>query len=119
MPEWLLKNENYIPQKDKDAFVNKSILSLLRVLSMLRTQSGYKTDKFYVNVAFKVAFTFMLIILLSVSSNFTFVVIINVYLLVILCLMEAEEIIKILKISLAMAVFTFIILLPAVFWGNS
>ena len=25
MPEWLLKKDNYIPLKDKDAFIDKSI----------------------------------------------------------------------------------------------
>ena len=118
MPEWLLKDESYIPQSDKDTFINKSILSLLSILSKIRTQSGYKTDKFYVNAAFKVAFTFMLVTLLSISRSFTFVIIINVYLLAILSSMQAQEIIKILKMSIVMAVFTFIILLPAAFWGN-
>ena len=98
MPEWLLKDENYIPQSDKDTFINKSILTLLNVLSRIRTQSGYKTDRFYVNAAFKVAFTFMLLALLSISRSFIFVIIINVYLLVILSLMQADEIVKILKV---------------------
>jgi cobalt/nickel transport system permease protein len=33
--------------------------------------------------------------------------------------MEGKQIIKILKLSLGMAAFTFIVMLPAVFWGNS
>jgi cobalt/nickel transport system permease protein len=118
MPEWLLKDENYIPQLDKDTFINKSILSLLGILSKIKTQSGYKTDMFYVNAALKVVFTFMLVTLLSMSRSFTFVIVINVYLLAILSLMQVEEIIKIIRISFVMALFTFIVLLPAVYWGN-
>ncbi|MDP4181635.1 MAG: energy-coupling factor transporter transmembrane component T [Bacillota bacterium] len=118
MPEWLLKDENYIPQSDKDTFANKSILSLLSLLSRIRTQSGYKEDKFHVNAALKVTFTLMLVILLSLSRSFTFVVVIYVYLLVILSLMQGEEIIKIFRVSFVMAIFTFLILLPAAFWGN-
>ena len=118
MLEWLSKNENYIPQSDKDTFINKSILSLLNILSKIKTQSGYKTDKFYVNAAFKVAFTFMLVTLLSMSRSFTFVIIINVYLLAILSLMQAEKIIKILRVSFVMAIFTFVVLIPAAYWGN-
>ena len=119
MPEWLLKDENYIPQLDKDTFINKSILSLVSILLKIKTQSAYKTDMFNVNPDFKVAFTFMLITLLSMSRSFAFVIIINVYLLAILSLMQAEEIIKIIKISFVMAIFTFVVLLPAAYWGNS
>jgi cobalt/nickel transport system permease protein len=74
MPEWLLKEENYNPQSDKDTFVNKSILSLLGILSRVKTQSGYTKDLFHVNVDLKVVFTFMLIVLLSISRSLTFVI---------------------------------------------
>lgn len=119
MPEWLFKEENYTPQSDKDTFINKSILSLLSIISRIKTQGEYKTAKFNVNATFKVAFTLMLIILLSISKSFTFVIIINVYLIATISLMQAEQIIKILKVSLVMALFTFAVLLPAAFLGNS
>lgn len=118
MPEWLLKDENYIPKSDKDTFITKSILSILEVLSKIRTQSGYKKNKFKINVTLKVTFTFILILLVSITRSFTFTIIINVYLLAILSMMDGEEIIKVLKISLIMSAFTFIILLPAIFWNN-
>ena len=118
MPEWLFKEENYIPQTDKDTFINNSVLSLLKIISKIKTQNGDKADKFHVNAVFKVAFTLMLAILLSISRNFNFVIIINVYLLAVVSLMQAEQIIKILKSSFVMAFITFIILLPAAFWGN-
>lgn len=118
MPEWLLKNENYIPQSDKDTFINKSILSLLSVLSRIKTQSGYKTDKFHVSAVLKVAFTILVIALLSISRSFTFIVIVNVYTLLVLSMLNGNEIVKILRVSFIVAVFTFIILLPSAFWGN-
>lgn len=118
MPEWLLEDENYIPEADKDTFINKSILSLLGLLTRIRAQSRDKTDKFFVNTALKVAFTFLLVLMLSLSRNFAFTIITTVYLLVILSLMEGGEIVQILKVSLAMAFFTLIVLLPSVFWGN-
>lgn len=117
MPEWLLKDENYTPQTDKDTFINKSILSLLNIISKIKTQGGQK-DKFYVSAVLKVLFTFMLVILISVSKNFSFIIVAGVYLLVLLSLMEAHEIITILKISLIFTLFSFVILLPAAFWGN-
>jgi cobalt/nickel transport system permease protein len=118
MPEWLLKDENYIPQSDRDTFINKSILSLLGVLSRIKAQSGYGTERFYASAVLKVVFTVALILLLSLSRSLTFVVIVNVYLLLILSMMRAEEILKILRMCLLVALFTFIILMPAAFRGN-
>jgi len=119
MPEWLIKDENYIPQSDKDTFVNKSILSLLKVISRIKTQDSGVLTKYKVNAIFKVTFTFILLVLLSISKSFTFVIIINIYMLVILSTMEADNIVKILKVSFVMASFTFLVMLPALFWGNS
>ncbi len=118
MPEWLLKNENYIPPPDKDTFIDKSILSLLGILSRVRAQSVHRTERFNVSAVLKVAFTVLLIALLSVSGSFAFVIIVNVYLLLILSLMRADEILKILRRSLVIALFTLVILVPAAFWGN-
>lgn len=119
MPDWLTKKEQYIPQSDKDTFVNKSILSLLMVISKIKTQDSSYIVKYQVNATLKVALTFMLLILLSVSRNFHFVIIIDVYLLVILSIMKADDIVKILKVSLVMTIFTFVIMLPAFIQGNS
>lgn len=118
MPEWLLKNEKYTPQSDRDTFIDKSILSLLGVLSRIRAQSGYGTDRFQVGAVWKVAFTIFLIVLLSLSRSFAFVITINVYLLLVLSMLKGEEILKILKVSVAVTFFTFIVLLPSVFWGT-
>ncbi len=117
MYEWLLKDENYIPQSDKDTFINKSILSLLEILSRIRAQSGYSMGRFRINAVLRLAFTIALIVLLSVSRSFTFVIVVNVYLLLTISMMKADEILKILRVGFAVALFTFVILLPSVFMG--
>lgn len=119
LPDWLLKDENYIPQSDKDQFISKSIQSILRILSKIRSQSRYTIDRFHVNASFRVAFTFLLVVLLSLSTSYTFIYVIDVYLLVNLSLMNGKEIVKILSMSLVMAFFTFIILLPYILLGNT
>lgn len=119
MPEWLLKEENYIPLSDKDTFINKSILSLLDVISRIRAQSHYAAGKFDASAVLKVFFTFVLILLLSLSGSFTFIMVIITYLLLTLSFMPAKEIIKILKVSIVMTLFTVIIMLPAAFLGNT
>jgi cobalt/nickel transport system permease protein len=118
MPEWLITENSYISPSDKDTFINKSILSLLGLISRIRNQNSNNRDVFKVSAVLKVALTFALILLLSISHNFTFIITVNIYLLLLLCMMQGEDIIKILKAGLAVALFTAIILLPSVFWGN-
>lgn len=119
MPQWLLQDEEYIPKPDKDTFINKSILSLLSVLSRIKTQSASHTSRYSPNAVVKVALTLFLLIMLSLSQSSAFVLVVNVYLLAVLSLLEARQIVQILKVSFVMSLFTFIILLPAAFWGNT
>lgn len=119
MPIWMQEDEQYLPQMDKDTFINKSILSLLGLIGRIKTQSGYKKDRLLVNSTFKVFFTFMLIVLLSLTKSFVFVKVATVYLLVLLSMLRGDEIFKILRISFIMTCFTFVILLPAALVGNT
>ena len=118
IPDWLMQDEIYNPEIEKDTFINKSILSLLSLLSRIKDQENINQSKYSVSAIFKVVFTFVIIIMLSFSRNFVFIVVVNVYLLATLSLMDGKNIIKILRISFIMALFSFIILLPAAFWGN-
>ena len=119
MPEWLLKSENYAPISDKDTFINKSILSFLKLISKIRGQSGYEKDKLFVSPVFKLIFTLLYIVLLSVSQNFTYLYIMITYIMLVLCAMPGKDIIKVLRGSLIATLFTIIILLPSALSGNS
>lgn len=117
MPEWLLKKDNYTPLKDKNAFIDKSILSIFNVLSRFRRQTKLGTSKLSVNPFIKLISVFILIIFVSLSKSFYFVLIANVFLLVLINFLSINEIKYVIKVSLAVAIFTFIILLPSIFLG--
>lgn len=119
MPEWIYSNENYIPLTDKDTFINKSILSVFHVISRIRMQDSLDNSRFKINVSLNIFFTFLLIVLLSITKSFIFVVIVIVYLLSILSFTEADRLVKILKFSISVTLFTAVIMLPAFFMGNS
>jgi cobalt/nickel transport system permease protein len=119
MPEWLLKSENYAPVSDRDTFVNKSILSFLNMLSRIRAQGGAKGDKLFVSPFFKLLFTLLYIVLLSVSQSFTYLYIMITYIMLVLCVMPGADIIKILRGSLIALLFTFLVLLPSALAGNT
>jgi len=119
IPLWLVQEEDYIPHTDKDTFLNKSIISILKILSRIKTQDQTNTGTHKINVTLKVGFTFLMLLLLSFSKSFVFLSIIAVVILLILSSMDGKTITSILKITLIMTGFTFLVLLPATVWGNS
>ena len=119
IPEWLLINENYIPLTDKDTFVNKSILSIFKVISRIKMQDSINQTFLKINVPLSVLCTAILLLLVSLTKSFVFVMIVNVYLLSILCVTDTDRLVRILKLSLGVTLFTSIIMLPAFLLGNS
>lgn len=117
MPEWLLKKDDYTPPKDKDTFIDKSIFSILGVLNKFMKQTECKQSKFKCNALLKLITTFILIVFISLTRSFTFVFLANVLILIRLNFLRIDEIKHILKVSLVIALFSFIILLPSVFLG--
>lgn len=117
MPEWLLKKDNYKPPKDKDTFINKSIISILDVLTRFTRQTEYRANKLEFNALIKIISTLILIIFVSLTKSFTFVLITNVFMLVLINFFRIDEIKYILKVSSSVAIFTFVILLPSIFLG--
>lgn len=117
MPEWLLKSENYEPLQDKDTFLDKSILSLLSIISLVRAQDGKYTDIFKVDAFFRLLFTLLLVVMVSLSRGTAFVFVALTYQLILLCIVPAKDIIKILRVSLIATLFAVIIMLPAVYYG--
>jgi cobalt/nickel transport system permease protein len=116
MPEWLTQKENYSPQSDRDTFINKSILSFLGIVALVRAQDA--REKFSVNPFFRVLFTLMLVVLISLSRSTAFLYLIFAYLLLLLCTLPGKDILKTLRIGLVTTLFTVVILLPSALYGN-
>ncbi len=116
LPTWLEQSQQYEPKTDRDAFVDKSILSVLKVLSKIHAQLGPKAGKAQAGI--KLGFSIMLIVLLSLSRNAAFMYILLAALACRVCLLPAEQILKVLKSGLGAALFTALVLLPAGIFGN-
>lgn len=119
MPEWMLKKDNFMPQKDKDAFIDKSILSIMSVIARLHMQPVFLSKILTVNTLIKVLSALLIILLTALAKNFAFVLVINVYILILISLFNAEQIKYILKAGVAAAVFTIMIFIPSMLYGNS
>lgn len=118
MPEWLLKKDDYVPSTEKNTFINKSILSILKMLTKFKYNAKHKSNRFGINTITKFTSTVLLIILVALSRSFYFIIIIDVYFLLIISLLKAEEIKHIIKLAVMVTIFTVIILLPSFFMGN-
>lgn len=118
MPEWLLKDEQYLPHRDREAFLNRSILSFLSVLSKGRPRGGKEEGRGRMEPLVKVLAVFTAILLVSLTRSPSFLAMAGTGLLVVLSLQSGERIATVLKTSLAVAVFTVLILLPSAFWGH-
>lgn len=118
LPEWLTEENHYIPVKDKDAFINKSILSFLKIISKIQQQGTLHSKQNYTHAGIKVILSFLLVLLISISKSTMFIYIINAGLLCSICLLDGKEIARILRNSIMAALFTALILLPACLFGN-
>ena len=118
-PEWLLRNEEYSPPIDRDAFIDKSIRSFLRLLSRIRMQGGRADGKVRINPGVRLGSTLLLVLLLSLSHSFFFVASAGALLLALVSLYPGELILRVLKTSLPVTAFTFFVLLPSAIGGNA
>jgi len=118
LPDWLLSNEEYVATPDRDAFIDRSIRSFLGILSRFRRQ-GVNEEKLRINPAVRLGSTLLLIVLLSLARDFLFISYMGALLIVTLSLFPAQLILRILKRSLPIGIFTFLLMLPSALWGNT
>ncbi len=117
-PPWLLTQQAYAPRVDRDAFIDRSIRSLLHVMSRISSRSGTPGKRSAVDARVKLVSLLMLVLLVSLSRAGFFVLLAAVVILILLAFQSAEVILDVLKVSAPAAGFAFVILLPSALWGN-
>lgn len=110
MPEWLLEKDSYIPNKKKDTFIDKSILSMLNIFSKLKYNSAKNSD---INTTIKTIATFIIVLFISLSRKIEFLYFLGVIILIALSLLKPNYILSIIKGSIAPIIITFVLLIPA------
>lgn len=120
MGEWLFKEDNFTPGEDRDKFIDKSIFSLLKLISEIKRKESLpaKQGIYLVSPLVKVVFTLILIVLIAVSRSFTYIVLLDVFILLSLLLLIRKDSRKVLAAGLIIPLFTCIILLPSMLMGN-
>ncbi|MGA2479868.1 MAG: energy-coupling factor transporter transmembrane component T [Spirochaetia bacterium] len=118
-PDWLLREESYTPRTDKDAFIDKSIHTLLRLLGLLRRRTDDRAKRGRIDPRVALASTFTLVLLVSLTRSSLFLACVGTFLLVVLSLHRGEIIRDVAQSSIAAGLFALAIMLPSAFWGNT
>ena len=118
IPAWLLETERYVPRPDRDAFLDRTLQSFLRLLSRMRASTVRAGGGIALHPAVRLSSTLLLVLLLSLSHSLAFVTCAGAILLGILSLHRGEVILRVLKTSLPITGLTLVILLPSALWGN-
>ena len=117
IPVWMCRQENYTPSADKEAFLTRSIKSVLSVLARFRFDEG-KDGRFSAAPSLKLFYTILYIILTACSENYLFVLIMCAAVTVRLAFFSASAIRQILSGTAGAVMISLFLLLPAAFMGN-
>jgi cobalt/nickel transport system permease protein len=118
LPDWLLTDERYFPRGGREAFLDRSILSFLAVLTLGRAQGGKAGGEGRIDPVVKLVSVFTLILLVSLTRSMAFLALAGCGLLVVLAFQPGERIAAVLKTSFLVGACTGLILLPSAFIGH-
>ena len=117
LPKWILKDEDYQPDSDRDFFISRSILRMMKILRSLRFQSQRKPFE-KISAAAALCFTISLILLCVSAGKLNFLFCVLAFELVILCTLDGQTIRQILQNSFIMAIFSILFVLPSLLLGT-
>ena len=118
MPSWLGTSEQYRPGSDRDGFVMRSLLSVSSALALLRLDDGRETAV-SPSPAIKLAFGLVCVLLVSLSRNFLFVLVVLAGLLMRCCLLPRNVLGRVMTGSAGAAALTLLVTLPAALMGQT
>jgi cobalt/nickel transport system permease protein len=118
VPAWLASREGYEPRPDRGHYLEKSILSVLGAMATLHERPGGGMIRERIRPELKLASTFLLVLLVSLSRSPLFLEAAAAFELGCLCLLRGDAIARVLEKVVAAGLFALVILLPALFLGR-
>jgi len=116
-PSWLTQSQNYQPSADHDAFLAKSVLSVSSALSRMRLDDGAETS-LSPCAPVKLVSCLACIILVSLSRNYLFVLVMLAGVLLRAALMPRAALGRVVSTSLGAAGIALLLMLPASLLGQ-
>ena len=115
LPEWAKREESYRPDKDRDAFISRSLLRMMEMLKVLRAQAG-RRHRGQAGAALALLILLLLAVVTARTPAFLWTVLGGE--LVLMTVLTGAQLRKIIAGALTAAVFCLLLVLPAVvFWG--
>ena len=118
VPGWMQQTENYVPEKDHDGFISKSLLKVMSVLGKIRTAGTIQTKGAAISAPLKLLLCVYLIVLVACAKNMFFCYCMLAVVLARICLLSSKVLPKVFLTSLGAALFSALPLLPAIFLGS-
>lgn len=118
IPEWLSTKDNYIPKKEKNLYIEKSIFSFIKIISIIRQNKNQDKLIYSINPTLKVISIIIMILCVSISRNFSYLLFIDIYALINLFLMDKRSRKRIFLRSIIFPLITLIALIPSIIYGN-
>lgn len=116
IPDWLLQDESYTATSDNDGFITRSLLSVMGALASFRAKSSSYGAKFPAHL--KLLLCLALILTTSLARNMIIVYAILAVLLIHMCFLKSDWLIRAFTASITAALLSALILLPSVFLGS-
>jgi len=118
IPKWLSEKDNYIPKEEKNLYIEKSIFSFIKTISIIRQNKSQDKLLYLINPNLKVISTILNIALISISRSFAYLLIMDIYVFGNLMLMQKKSRKRIFIRSLIFPIISLIALIPSMFYGN-
>ncbi|MEQ8156094.1 MAG: energy-coupling factor transporter transmembrane component T [Clostridiaceae bacterium] len=118
IPEWLSEKDNYIPKEEKSLYIERSIFSFIKIISIIRQNKNQDKLVYSINPTLKVISIIILILCVSLSRSFIYLLMIDIYVLIYLFLMEKQSRKRIFLRSMIFPVITLTALIPSILYGN-
>ena len=118
IPSWLTTPEHYRPGSDRDGFISRSLLSITSALAFFRLDDG-REARFSPSAPIKLVVAFVCILLVSLSRNYLFVLVMLAAVLVRACLLPQASLARMMGGAASAAAFSLVIMLPAILLGQA
>ena len=118
IPAWLSRPEGYVPTRDRDGFLAKSVLSMASVLERFRLDDGESWAGSPSAVA-KLAIALAVVVMTSLARNFFFVTVVLAVVLARMALLPTGKLVRVVRTAALAAGLTLLVMVPAVLVGQS
>jgi cobalt/nickel transport system permease protein len=120
LSDWLFKDDDYKPEVDKDKFIDKSIVSMLKVISRIKREDA-KNEKggfYFLSPTLKLLFTLAVIVFVSLARSGIYIGIVFAGASGSFLMLNKEDRKRIFYSSIIFSLFTAITLMPSMLMGN-